>query len=107
MTTTLETPDCHEGDIGFQIFIDTDVDCSGATSLKIDYQKPDGSAGTWPATAMVKDGQDGVYYVTAEGDLDQAGVWLLQVDIAELGGFTGSGRITTMLVGRALPGDGA
>ena len=94
------------GDVGFQIFIDTKRDVTGAGSLKIRYRKPDGSEGEWTATATTKNGADGVEYVTTSAaDLDQGGTWLLDVEVNGLTGFTGSSSPTSMLIGR--PRDGA
>lgn len=47
----------------------------GSDPVAIRYTKPDGTTGTWTAT---KQSANVVYYDTADGDLDQAGKWMLQ-----------------------------
>ena len=97
--------DANVGDVGFQIFLATGVDVSGASSLAIRYRKPDGTEGEWAATATTLNGQDGIQHVTAAAsELDQAGVWHLQAEVTGVSGFTGTGDRTTMQVGRPLPG---
>jgi len=99
------TPDTFIGAIGFQIFIATGEDVSAASDLAILYRKPDGSEGEWVATAAVKNLLDGAEYVTtADTDLDQAGVWTLDVEVTGLAGFTGVSTQTSILVGRPLAG---
>jgi len=108
--TTLPTPDVYVGDIGFQIFIATGVNVEAATTKKIRYRKPDNTEGEWVASATSKNSLYGVEYVTtADTDIDQAGTWVLDVELSALPpGFTGTAggdppRVT-MLVGRPLSG---
>lgn len=56
------------------IRLDTHQDLTGATELKILYVKPDGTKGSWTATA---DGQV-VQYVVNVGDIDQSSYWTFQ-----------------------------
>jgi hypothetical protein len=58
---------------------DSPKDISAATVQQFVFQKPDGSTLT-KNTAFVTDGSDGlIYYTTTSSDLDQAGVWRIQV----------------------------
>ena len=57
-----------------RIELDTTVDLTSASALRINYRKPSGTTGFWTATA---DGTKVVYEVTG-GDLNEAGKWRLQ-----------------------------
>ena len=96
--------ECFVGDVGVEIFIDTDLDLTDASALSIRYRKPDGTDGEWPATVYQKDGEFGIRRITQTGDLDQAGVWELQVEITGFQGYTGVSTKTTLDVGRPLAG---
>lgn len=96
------------GATGFEIFIETKLDLTGAASIAIAYRKPDGATGSWTATAHSKDTarsntRYGARYITANAnDLDQADEWELQVVVTGLDGFTGPGAIAKMTVEEAL-----
>ena len=60
-----------------RITVDANIDLSGYATLQIRYQKPDGTTGCWDATICPTD-DTMMYYDTQIGDLDQAGVWLIQ-----------------------------
>lgn len=68
------------GDIGtdFQITVTeggSAVDVSGASTLQIEFTKPDGTVETQTAS-LVNTGTDGlIRYITSSGDIDQAGTW--------------------------------
>lgn len=73
----------YKGDIGTKIIVDTDMDLSSATVLKIYYIKPDGTKGSWTGTL---EGTDGISYTTTSAsDLGAAGLWILQA-YAEMSG---------------------
>ena len=57
------------------IYLDTNETLTGSTSLKILYQKPDGSTGEWTGeiNSLTK-----IKYNVQPGDLDQAGEWKFQ-----------------------------
>ena len=67
--------------IGLEIFVETGIDVSTATTLHIRYTKPDGTTvGFFVATAKTLNGKIGCSYVTtAVGDIDQAGRWTFSV----------------------------
>lgn len=76
----------HVGDIGTAFCVALE-DCDGIVSLvgasNIEYTmtKPDGSSVVKTAT-LFTDGTDGkVVYNTVAGDLDQVGIWKLQVKV--------------------------
>jgi hypothetical protein len=85
--------DLHVGDVGVPIQI-TVVDANGdpipdltsADSIELLMQKPiDGSFVVRDAECVLADGVSVVRYTLADGDLDQAGRWRLQLRI-EIGG---------------------
>lgn len=66
--------DIHTGQM-LRLRFDTGQDLTSASNKKILYNKPDGTAGGWTATAELT---TFLYYDTAEADLDQPGMWKLQ-----------------------------
>lgn len=102
--TDLYPPDgAQVGDVGVKIVVqvlDQDgeiIDIGGATGLKIKLQKPDGTAVDKTAL-LFSDGSDGkMYYATVSGDLDQAGLFLVQGKLT-LGGTPKSTRVAGMTV---------
>lgn len=65
----------YVGQESLELRMDTNIDISGASSLKIKYKKPDGTTGSWEGTlygttyikkAFLKDG----------GELDTSGNWI-------------------------------
>lgn len=58
------------------------VDLSSATSLNLIFKKPDGQILT-VAADLWSDGTDGIiYYNTVSGDIDQSGLWKIEVFVA-------------------------
>ena len=80
----------HVGDIGTileAILVDgeTPVPIQGAATREI-ILKPPKAAKKVKAAAFTTDGSDGkIRYVTATGDLDEAGTWRMQAHIAGTG----------------------
>lgn len=73
-----------KGDLGTKLVVDTDVDISLATVLKIYYIKPDGTKGSWTGTL---EGTDSISYTTTSvSDLGQVGLWILQAYVEMSGG---------------------
>lgn len=60
-----------------KITLKTYIDLSVQAGLTIRYRKPDGSSGTWASLIDPVDNEK-MSYVTAPGDLDQAGIWSVQ-----------------------------
>lgn len=58
--------------------------------LKIEYRKPDGTTGDWDATVYQT---NYVKKVIANGDLDQAGLWIFQVYAELESGWKGHGKV--------------
>lgn len=80
----------HVGDVGCVITITvrdedgTAVDLSGATAKSWTVQKPSGAQVTW-APVFTTTGTDGkLSYTSVANDLDQAGTWLVQVNLTFL-----------------------
>ena len=55
---------------------------SNPTSCEIYYKKPSGQTGVWGATLI---GNDQITYTTTVGDVDIAGVWVLQGKVVKAG----------------------
>ncbi len=85
----------HKNDIGTKIRLDAGQSIVDNTSIIIRYKKPSGVLGNWTATL---EGTDyGIYY-TVNGDLDETGVWELQLYVETSGGWKGHGDKLTMHV---------
>jgi hypothetical protein len=58
------------------------VDITGATVTQINYKKPSGSTGSFPAT--IEDSEAGIMYydVIDTDELDESGTWILQAFVA-------------------------
>ena len=67
----------HVGDVGTKLKFSINIDLNEVTSASLLYRKPDGTTGTWTLT---KEG-DYLVYTTQSGDIDQSGVWELQLYI--------------------------
>lgn len=89
-------PNPHVGDAGTVFVVtcrDQDhqvIDISGATSMSIQFEKPDGTTLT-KAAAFFTDGTDGkLQCTTTADDLDQEGEWDMQAYINKPGwaGYT-------------------
>jgi len=84
----------YVGNIGTVIDLDTEVDISTATSVKIAALKPDDTEVEWTGTI---EGTTVVRYTTVADDLDQEGVWRLQAKVTTPSG-TWLGNTVTMAV---------
>lgn len=70
------------------------LDISGATSISIAFQEPDGTQNTVTAQ-YVTNGIDGeIYYVTNNTDIDEVGLWFVQ------GQVTVGGSVLTTALGQ-------
>ena len=61
--------------VGKKITLNVGMDISGASALRIYYQKPSGTKGHW--TAMAESARS-ISHTLAASDLDEAGVWKVQ-----------------------------
>ena len=61
--------------IGKKIVLRVGMDISGASVLRIHYEKPSGTKGSWTATA---ESARSISHTLAASDLDEAGVWKVQ-----------------------------
>ena len=93
----------HVGDIGAVIGVDLagTVNLAIATSTSIKYRKPSGEEGTFVGTV---NGEIVQYTTTSADDVDEYGVWYLQATFV-LPAWTGSSKVTSIRVGRALDGE--
>lgn len=67
----------YVGTIGTVLSIDMAQDVSAATEVVLNVRKPDGTEDQWVAEVDEGD-NDKIVYTTVEGDLDQAGEYLIQ-----------------------------
>lgn len=68
----------YVGDTGTVIVLDCGQDVSAASARSIEYRKPDGTTGSWAASAS---GTNAIQFTTLAGTLDQAGRWRLQAKV--------------------------
>ena len=64
--------------------LNTNIDISGYSDLRIRYRKPDGDVGCWTAT-LCPSNNNCLYYQTSVGDIDQAGDWTIQALVLDTG----------------------
>lgn len=77
----------HVGDLNviFTMTITEDcvaIDVSTATVKTLVFQKPSGSILTKTASFSTDGSNGNIYYATLTGDLDEAGVWTVQAEVA-------------------------
>jgi hypothetical protein len=84
----------YVNDTGTKIRLNAASDISTQTVLKIDWKKPDNTEGSWDATL---EGTTYACYITEDGDLDQAGIWKLQIYV-EMPAWKGHGETVSMKV---------
>lgn len=70
------------------------ADTSGITDQWIEYIKPDDERGEWSAT--LEDGE--VVYSVADGDIDQAGDWMIRAKVQGDNDRIGYGTYVKMIV---------
>lgn len=63
------------GQYALQIQLTCGQDITDATSLGVGYRKPDGTIGTWTATAVTAATGVIKYDLTSSSELDKPGVW--------------------------------
>ena len=81
--------------IGLPIYLDTDIDLTGAVLLAIKVRKPSGSETTWVGS---KYGDKEIVYTTLSGDLDEPGTYDLQSYVQLATGFLGPGETVTLKI---------
>ena len=80
----------YKDTVGLTIDIETGKDVNAATGIVLHVKKPNGKWYTWTTGITVQD--DSILrYITQDGDLDQAG-WYLLYPTLTLGSFTGNGN---------------
>ena len=80
------------------ITLHANFNLSGATVVRIYYQKPTGVKGFWNATLS---GNDQILYNTSVSDIDVPGIWVLQGYVVK-GGLIYETSITQMIVEPSL-----
>jgi hypothetical protein len=86
--------------IGTKIIVDTTVDITGYSQLRIQYKKPDEAetAGYWPAVPEGPEVDGKISYITQSADdLDVAGAMCIQSDII-IPLWVGRGKSTQLIV---------
>lgn len=69
----------YVGQTSLRLKFITSVDITDAV-CKIKYKKPNGELGTW--SGIIMDPDRGIFYYDVQnGDLDQAGDWILWADV--------------------------
>lgn len=88
----------YQGDVGLEILVDCGRDVSAAAAPALLVRLPSGVTRAWPAR-VAGPGQDAVRlrYVTAAGDLAEAGTYKLQASLT-LGDWSGRGRTASFTV---------
>jgi hypothetical protein len=79
----------YVGDIGTEILVDTCSDLTGATSVSIVVEKPNGDIETWSGT--VSDTRY-ISYIVMNGDFDQSGEYWFQARVV-FPSWSGSGNM--------------
>lgn len=98
----------HVGAIGFEIFVETFLDLTGATVCELRCEAPSGATKTFTATPHSISGprgrtRYGARYITINAaDLDEAGDWNVQAYAELPSGWKGPGREDVLPVGRAI-----
>jgi len=93
----------YKDDAGIVISCDCVTDITGATSITVEYKKPDDTTGSWSATLTGTYDPDPdvstqrIEYTTQPGDIDQEGVWHFQPKFT-LGGWTGRGETASIRI---------
>ncbi len=82
------------GDIGTEIILDCGTAVTTSTVRNVIARSPRGAKKTWAASV---DGTNNIKYVTAAGDLDQAGDWRIQAYV-EMPGWQGYGDVVVLTV---------
>jgi len=82
------------GDIGTEIICDAGSDISAQTTLKILYEKPDGTEGEWVASVY---NTNFAKYTTIADDIDMEGKWSFRIYV-ELPSWLGYGEVDSIKV---------
>lgn len=82
------------GDIGTEIIVDCGSVITGATNLKLEIRKPDGTLVEWIPTIHLT---NYLKYTVVTGDFDQAGTYLLQSSLS-INGWSGLGETALFVV---------
>lgn len=72
----------YKGQTLLTIKLETGLDISSATVKKINYKKPDGTIGSWTASA---DGTTKLSYSITANDINQVGIWKMQAFVTIAG----------------------
>jgi hypothetical protein len=57
------------------LIVNTGIDLAAASAVRVNYRKPSGVGGYWPATSV---SGNSIYYDFDSGDLDESGLWSVQ-----------------------------
>ena len=84
----------YVGDVGTEILVDCGSVITGATELKLEIKKPDGTMVEWVPTIYQT---NFLKYTILAGDFDLAGTYLLQSSLT-INGWTGLGETAWFVV---------
>lgn len=88
----------YRGDVGLEILVDCGRDIAGAGRPTLRVRTPSGAVRSWPASvAVIGQTASHLRYVTAPGDLAEAGTYRVQAALT-LGDWSGTGRTATLVV---------
>ena len=87
----------YKGQTSLRITVKTFTALTGAVNISIKFVKPDGTAGSFPAsTTDVLNGV--IFHECIEGDIDQAGWWKFWAFIEFDDGRTAAGEVSKVFV---------
>ena len=86
----------YKDTVGLTINVETGVDVNAATGVVFHVKKPNGKWYQWTAGITVQNDTI-LRYMTVNGDLNQAG-WYLLYPVLTLGGWTGAGNPDRFLI---------
>lgn len=84
-----------ENQSALEIRLDTEIDISGCTAMKIKYKKPSGTEGEWTATAY---DTTTVKYSFTGTELDEDGIWIFWPYVTMADGRVAPGQAVTQRV---------
>lgn len=79
------------GDIGVTIKVFANIDLTSATSIVFDVKKPSSTSFSWTASLDPTNSYYGLY-TTVDGDLNEAGIYLLSLQCTFSGGVIHTGE---------------
>jgi len=82
----------YKGTVGLKLSFESTNSLAGASVVRIYARKPSGTTLAWNGTVEL---DRYITYVTQDGDLDEAGEWVMQPYV-ESGGWKGRGQAVSV-----------